>query len=482
MALAGRTAYVAVGVVAVGAVLATALPLLANDDDSVTVTATADTTATQVVQDGDNGVKTTLATCPQLCDRNPSGWRDAVVQFTVAGLPANATRVRARLRLHAWTATAARVEVFPEAVTGAAGSGLLDSRPPLADALGARDAVAEGNNDWDVSPAVTGNGTYAFTLRQATHNTRVYWASRENRKKELRPELTVTYDTGSGPAATPPPSAALPGTPVATLPAGASPSSPAKPTAGASASSSAPADSAVPPGWKLSWSDEFNGTALDPKRWNAKDATSVDYDLACITKRDQNVFVRGGLLTLRARKESLSCGSQHRAYTTSYLDTIGRASFTYGRFEVRAKSPTGPNDSKGLWPAFWLRPDDGGNGEIDVVELPGGAQYYRAATQAIFHDYKPTKQDNRYTFETGNPADGFHTYTTEWEPGVLRWYIDGKRVYQRDRSTTPWFDEVFKRPYHLRLNFQVGGWLGDPDASTAFPADFQVDYVRVWQR
>ena len=56
------------------------------------------------------------------------------------------------------------------------------------------------------------------------------------------------------------------------------------------------------------------------------------------------------------------------------------------------------------------------------------------------------------------------------------------QVYRRDRSTTPWFDEAFSRPFHLRLNFQVGGWLGNPNAGTTFPAEFQVDYVRVWQR
>jgi beta-glucanase (GH16 family) len=81
----------------------------------------------------------------------------------------------------------------------------------------------------------------------------------------------------------------------------------------------------------------------------------------------------------------------------------------------------------------------------------------------------------------GYPGDGLHTYATEWAPGVLRWYIDGHLVWARDRATTPWFDAAFSRPYHLRLNFQVGGWLGTPTAATRFPADFRVDYVRVYQ-
>ena len=160
----------------------------------------------------------------------------------------------------------------------------------------------------------------------------------------------------------------------------------------------------------------------------------------------------------------------------------GKAAFTYGRFEVRVKTPTGPTGSTGRWPAFWLRPDDGGNGEIDVTELPGGAAYYKAATQAIFLNYTPVKQDTRIPLPGGGyPGDGFHTYTTEWDANSLKWYIDGKLVWTRDRSTTPWFEKAFTKPYNIRLNFQVGGWLGNPDSSTQFPADFVVDYVRVYQ-
>ncbi len=260
----------------------------------------------------------------------------------------------------------------------------------------------------------------------------------------------------------------------------AGPASPGLPGSSGPAGGAAPQSPAAD--WRLVWSDEFDGAALDPAKWQAKDDTLVDYDRACITGDPGNVFVADGSLTIRAQRRQGTCGRETRPFTTAYLSTEGRRSFTYGRFELRAKSPTGPTGSTGLWPAFWLRPDDGGNGEIDVVELPGGARYHHAATQSIFYDYTPIKQDNRYPFPAGHPADGFHTYTTEWEPGILRWYVDGVEVFRRDRTTTPWFDEVFTKPYHLRLNFQVGGWLGDPDAATVFPADFQVDHVRVYQR
>ncbi|HEX6356721.1 DNRLRE domain-containing protein [Actinophytocola sp.] len=406
----------------------------------------ADTTFTQVTQDGDNSVKTTLATCPSLCDGNTAGERDAYVEFDVTGLPAGASVTQATLELYSWNPYPARVTAYP-AAGAASGEGTWASRPAVGAALATHESVTAGYNAFDVTNAVTGNGQKTFALRQETHNTRVYWASKENSNAALRPRLTVTYETAAG--------------------------------------------------WHLVWQDEFDGSTLDRTKWNARPLTYLDFDKACITDRPDNVFVAGGNLTIRAKREQMTCwnGGGTRQYTTAYLDTIGHADFTYGRFETRAKSPNGPNDSKGLWPAFWLRrtavstggdPNDG-NGEIDVMELPGGSQYYKASTSAIFRDYTPTKQDYRYPFPgTTYPGDGFHVYAMEWEPDVLRFYVDGTLISWAPRTpaTTPWFDDVFNgnARYHLRLTFHVGGWLGDPDATTAMPADFQVDYVRVYQR
>ncbi|WP_305789221.1 glycoside hydrolase family 16 protein [Symbioplanes lichenis] len=432
MRRSGRAVAV-LAVVALAAAPAIAVPLLAvassepapEPDAQLVVAPVADATVSQVAQDGDTSAASTLTTCPALCEGNPRGERSATVTFEINDLPRTAGGVEARLRLYSWAA-------FDAATSVGAGGQELDRAA----------GVTAGYNEWDVSRAVPGNGTYTFTVRQADYPSRIYWASAENKSPAIRPELVLSYKS-DGPA---------------------------------------PAPTMVAP-WRLAWSDEFNGTALDAATWVAKDNTSVDYDRACLTAHPDTVFVGGGVLTLRAQRRPATCGAETRGFTSAYLTTEGRKSFQYGRFEVRAKSPTGPVGSTGLWPAFWLRPDDGGNGEIDVVELPGGAAYYQAATQSIFYDYTPVKQDNRYPFPAaGHAADGFHTYTTEWEPGVLRWYVDGVPVWQRDRTTTPWFDEVFTKPYHLRLNFQVGGWLGDPDAATRFPADFQVDYVRVWQR
>src|SRR4051812_35768873 len=103
-----RTVAVVAGA-AVAATVASVLPIFANDETGLTLLPVADTTVTQVPQDGDTSVKTTLASCPALCDGNPRGRRDATLQFDVSQLPANATDVKATLRVYAWHDFDARI-------------------------------------------------------------------------------------------------------------------------------------------------------------------------------------------------------------------------------------------------------------------------------------------------------------------------------------------------------------------------------------
>jgi beta-glucanase (GH16 family) len=480
-----RTWMLAVaGAAAVLATTATMLPIFAGSD-ALTLVPVADTTLTQVPQDGDTAVKTTLASCPAVCDGNPNGRRDATLQFAVDKLPVGAKNIRATLRVYAWHDAAARI-----LARGVPGVAVSLTALGAASNVQAADGVKSGYNDFDMSSTITQNGTYTFGLAQESLNTRVYWASKENSNTKLRPELVLSYTAPSSGPSGPAPSATTadpgnPGNPGAPGPAPSSAPATVKPSVTVSSIPLPTKTAPVPsdPNWRLVWSDEFTGSTIDKSKWNLRNNEGRDIDLGCNVSSPKNSFVSGGNLTLRALREQATCSGQTRQYTQAYLDTIGKSSWTYGKFEMRAKSPNKPNSSQGLWPAFWLRPDDGGNGEIDVTELPGGASWYDKSTAAIFWDYTPVKQDTRLPLPAGGyPGDGFHKYTTEWDQNSLRWYLDDKLVWSRDRSTTPFFDKAFNKPYNIRLNFQVGGWLGSPDAATAFPADFVVDYVRVYQR
>lgn len=279
------------------------------------------------------------------------------------------------------------------------------------------------------------------------------------------------------------------------LPALAAQAAPAvKPTMSLASATTAPA------GWKLAWADEFSGTTLNRAVWNvANNSTYGDgnKELACLMDRPQNVKVSSGLLTIAARKEAtpITCGTNDtrfpagRKYTSAMLHTKNKLAFQYGRFEIRAKMPTAQGTSKGLWPAYWMRPAVGGIGELDILELigTGKSDPYSAnkVSQTIHYDYVGThrKQSHVHKLASGNFADGFHNYAVEWAPGSIKWFVDGTLTYTRTLSTTSWIDKAFVGTFYLRLNMAVGGtWPGSPDANTAFPANYQVDYVRVYKR
>ena len=260
-----------------------------------------------------------------------------------------------------------------------------------------------------------------------------------------------------------------------------------------------PAAPGPPAGWTLEWSDEFSGTAVNRAYWNIEDDSTYgdgNNELACLLDRPANVSVAGGELAITARREAapLRCGRNDRRfpdgrwYTSGMLSTKGKLAFEYGRFEIRARTPTAHGTSKGLWPAFWMRPAAGDIGEIDIVEIlgtgadaPGANRVY----QTIQYDYVPTfpKQARAYDLPTGAFSDEFHTFALEWERGSISWFVDGVLTYRRTSATTPWLDEAFVGDFYLRLNLAVGGdWPGAPEADTSFPARFQVDYVRVYRR
>jgi beta-glucanase (GH16 family) len=87
------------------------------------------------------------------------------------------------------------------------------------------------------------------------------------------------------------------------------------------------------------------------------------------------------------------------------------------------------------------------------------------------------------TLSQGAFADDYHVFAVEWEPGEVRWFVDGRPYHRTTTADLPtgarW---VFDRPFFLLLNVAVGGsWPGDPDGSSTFPQQMLVDYVRVYR-
>ncbi len=241
--------------------------------------------------------------------------------------------------------------------------------------------------------------------------------------------------------------------------------------------------------YALVWEDNFDGTTLDSTKWTPMIGNGCpnlcgwgNNELQYY--RAENATVGGGLLTITARQQFFG-GNQ---YTSARLRSLNKADFTYGRFEMSAKLPAG----QGFWPAFWLLPSDSvygtwaASGEIDVMEAVGQNESRVLGTIHYGGTYpNNTFSGGNYTLPNGNLTDSFHTYAMEWEPNVMRWYIDGV-LYST--KTTWWssggsYPAPFNERFHMLLNLAVGGDLpGSPNQSTPFPSTYEIDYVRVYQR
>ena len=236
----------------------------------------------------------------------------------------------------------------------------------------------------------------------------------------------------------------------------------------------------------LLFQDEFNGTAVDTAKWRVKNNTWASNELSMITNRPANIYVTTGALKIKARKEVYSVYGQTRQYTSAYIDRVGKGCWQYGIYEMRARLPTAMGVSKGLWPAFWLRPQAGGQGEIDIMEAIGTSTYDDRVSQTLWYDYARTKPRLNLVAKlpSGLRSTGFHVYTLDWQKNLMRWYIDGKLTWQLDKTNAPWItDARYNQPYCMRVNLQVGGkWPGTPDSATNFSQTYAIDYVRVFKR
>jgi len=245
------------------------------------------------------------------------------------------------------------------------------------------------------------------------------------------------------------------------------------------------------PGYNLIWHDEFQGEVLDNTIWSydPHEPGWTNEELQEYTQSTDNVFLRGGHLVLKAIKSDQN-GKDY--YTSGKVKTQNKQDFTYGKVVARAKVPEG----QGLWPAIWMMPTDESRygqwpkcGEIDIMEVLGSQT--DTAYGTVHYGEPHSEQQGKVVLNSGTFGDKFHEYSVEWEPGEMRWYIDGE-LYN---TVNDWFTAdasgeekpypaPFDQPFFVQLNLAVGGtWPGNPDATTNFDnAEFEVDYVRVYQK
>ena len=260
-------------------------------------------------------------------------------------------------------------------------------------------------------------------------------------------------------------------------------------------------------GYVMVWNDEFDGDSLDTTKWDYQYGTGSQYgldgwgnsELQYYTDREENVRVEDGKLIITAIKEETPY--EDMPYTSGRIRTLDNDteaslfSTTFGRVEARIKMPIG----EGLWPAFWMLPVDpslynqwASSGEIDIMEARGRLPEMVGGTLHYGKNWPNNIYKGKdYVFE-GSDISEYHLYSVEWEPGVMRWFVDDECYYTMDNwygkgsanAEDYTFPAPFDVPFYILLNMAVGGTF-DSEANlenAEFPAEMYVDYVRVYHK
>ena len=257
-------------------------------------------------------------------------------------------------------------------------------------------------------------------------------------------------------------------------------------------------------GMQLIWSDEFNSNgAPDTNNWTFEKGFVRNEELQWY--QSDNAQCKDGTLVITGKKErvqnpnyvagssSWKTNRQYAEYTSTSMTTHSKFDFQYGRLEVRAKIPTG----KGAWPAIWML----GNwydwpscGEIDLLEyyLIGGEPYILANT-AWGTDKAWTAQWNSvktkfsaFTAKDPDWAKKYHIWRMDWNEDELNLYIDDvlyntTKQSQTQNGSIANYTWPFKQKQYILLNLAIGANGGTP-ADGAFPMQYMIDYVRVYQK
>jgi hypothetical protein len=239
----------------------------------------------------------------------------------------------------------------------------------------------------------------------------------------------------------------------------------------------------APPGFpNLRWSDEFNGSTISTANWgfDLGGGGWGNNELQNYTSRTENARIANGMLVIETRREN--CGGN--AYTSARMKTQGKQSFGINTWvEARINAPEG----QGIWPAFWMLGNSISTvgwpscGEIDIMEIQGQNPFRNFGTiHWADQNGQHVSFGGIFNSSTSLTA-GFHTYAISRTGTSIKWYVDRVQYAEANISGGINSTSEFQGPFFILLNVAVGGnFVGNPDGSTVFPQQMQVDWVRVW--
>ena len=245
-------------------------------------------------------------------------------------------------------------------------------------------------------------------------------------------------------------------------------------------------------GWKLQWSDEFNGKELNEDVWTYDIGTGFsgwgNNELQSYTDRKKNVRVKNGKLIIHAMKEKYGFSD----YTSGRLKTMYKKAFKYGKIEARFKVAKGNQNA--VWPAFWMMGNDGrpwpACGELDIMEHANDRDYASGAIhwKSKGYDMMYSGMFNGHVYKyPGGERKGinkWHTYGIVWGANHIDWYVDDNVYFSTEIRDS--VADAFRKEQYFLLNVAISsentGYTGfTPPRKNFKDATMYVDYVRVYQ-
>ncbi|MHC5091761.1 MAG: family 16 glycosylhydrolase [Planctomycetota bacterium] len=233
--------------------------------------------------------------------------------------------------------------------------------------------------------------------------------------------------------------------------------------------------------YKLIWSDEFDGEAIDSNTWKKEVNPGVAYNAQqkqYYTDTDDNSFIKDGTLVIRAQKEDYIIND----YTSARLNTYGNFGLKYGKIEARIKTASG----EGLRCKLLMLPEElvygawARSGQIDIMETHGA--HPDRVKGGIFHGgqgHYNASSGREHTADGIDLSDDFHIYTVEWQPYEIRWFLDGQLYAMQNQwsSFSAEYPAPFDIPFYLAASVAVDGNTDD----SSFPAEMSIDWIRAYQ-
>ena len=294
------------------------------------------------------------------------------------------------------------------------------------------------------------------------------------------------------------------------------------PCTGKWAECDAPRSALEKPGWKLTFSDDFDKPRLRDKNWftsyraGRKDWFARMGIPSRFEDPDAHYVIEDGILKLRIDRDlprrkkpsapavsSIQTSDYRIRATTNDIQRLDKFAQKYGWWEVRCRMPKGD----GLHAAFWLVQADplrqeytldnrrlgdvvgqGNRGpdsvvEIDIFEALG--RFDRQLNITVLFPRNDTPREGQFGYYPKLPFDWskhFHVYAMEWEEGRLTWYLDGQKLWVYEGPTPQKEMQILLGQYQLGGHPKFAGWLKPTPDDLPYPRDFEIDYVRVYAR